>query len=1132
MEDKTIKWARAPSSLDRAPMTRVSGSPPLLPEQRAARCLSEHTGAVHALCFWSSAEKGNILVSGGEDGLVKIWSLDKDDTLHTLHGHSGTVRCLAVSKHGHHNPFVISGGDDAKLLLWSLSSGKLLHTLKGHHGSILAIVMCEDDRFPFVASAGLDKAVRLWNFISGEFMYMLQGHDQAVMGLAMTARSPPLLVSAGADKMMKVWEISSGRLVRKLEGHLGRITCVAISKDPSSNAILVSADSTGAVIVWDLKMYKRLFNLIVPSDNPIVTTNEVSENDIFCEGIYTQSAGEITSVALSSSCENMVIITCSWGVGVKVWDAKSGGLLRVFDDAFFKSMQRVLICCDAVSPLLAMASGEGSINLLSPEDDYHEACRSITSLRKMSIESSLALVGKYIAYVRLADDASEMHAGFINKRHSDSSNVLLAIVFYCMIRFAAVNPSFFLANVDITIAVLSKIVDLVDLLFVDSFVGITAMQFLLERRVCISLAQDWIRIEKNQNRVMAFLADKLQSSDTLDCVLSALVTDNAEGWNVLVSHANFPAIFENLMLHCPRSHSKLSFLIKKYGLYVESEPFHIPLKVPADREVTAMRLDKIEYNTRGVHCYRVRMQDRLQSEFYMTHKFLEALVCSESVEELVETPLISYVLQYRWDTFGYNATVGLGILHLFYCINAMSAVFCICSKEYEVCRLHPTHAVSVTIVVVINTLYMGLAALQFKMTPDVWSFVTNFWSVTEILMIASCHVCMILGTALGPIFAIRQISAVFSLLLWAWLPYFGRGSFGLASLLHQMRIIIWEVRYFVGILLLFNCAFAVAFRILDIYDSVWYASIRCFNMMVGDVHFDFVFGHTFAEILYVIFLICVGIILLNSLIAFMEGSLGSARKKEESASIISQAQFLVELEVRLLPFNRLVSFFSSSPEETLQEHLSPSAVITKDGGRGNVVHAKKGARAGIQNELIFLFPESFGMPPFPVKDGIVAASDAQKADTQTDRKRMTTKGTSADSPSAITIAESCVRRLEQVELQVSSLDKKLDLIINLLAKGSSPGMLPPTRSASVAQGIDIDSYFSVFHSSSDNFSTQLHVAHPPPGGGITASIPKLSIPPTVGESALTPMSANSADELISYSYFGGPDEADNDTEQV
>ena len=237
----------------------------------------------------------------------------------------------------------------------------------------------------------------------------------------------------------------------------------------------MSGDSTGAVIVWDLRKFKRLFNLIEPMETTLLMSADMSEKEQYPEGTHSETFGEVAAIAISSLCENMFIIISTWGAHVKFWDAKSGVLIRVIDGNNHQSIHRAIICCDSVGPLIAMATGEGNIYLSSPEDDYYQACQSITTLRDMSIEASLSQVGKYIAYARLNEDTAEFNPNSSVRKQLTDNNVMLTFVFYDMIRFAVVNPSFFLANVDITTDILSKILDLVDLLFLDNFVGITAM---------------------------------------------------------------------------------------------------------------------------------------------------------------------------------------------------------------------------------------------------------------------------------------------------------------------------------------------------------------------------------------------------------------------------------------------------------------------------------------------------------------------------------------------------------------------------------------------------------------------------------------------------------------------------------
>ena len=67
-----------------------------------------------------------IIVSGGWDKLVKVWSL-KNCKLHThLVGHTGYVNAVTVSPDG---SLCASGGKDGVAMLWDLAEGKRLYCL-------------------------------------------------------------------------------------------------------------------------------------------------------------------------------------------------------------------------------------------------------------------------------------------------------------------------------------------------------------------------------------------------------------------------------------------------------------------------------------------------------------------------------------------------------------------------------------------------------------------------------------------------------------------------------------------------------------------------------------------------------------------------------------------------------------------------------------------------------------------------------------------------------------------------------------------------------------------------------------------------------------------------------------------
>lgn len=972
-----------PASMPHAGSKPTAQSPAPQPRQKrydthssglnAMDRLNEHLGAVTCLSFWSSSlsgvasERGNgrdggsaastaatvapsshFLVTGSSDHTVKVWDLDTSAVLHTLREHTDTVRCVTTTQRGIDNAFIISGGDDRLIVVWSLVGGTKVRRLEGHSAALLSLAVVRGDGVSILASCGVDRSIRLWNILTGDFMFQLVGHQAPVTSLAISSGPIPLIVSVGRDMFMKIWDADSGRLLRSLSGHTASITCVAMSRS-TQMPIIVTGDMDGNIIVWDLEKMKILYYL---QEN---TVSDYDSSEYYAgDDSRLGSLGQVYSIAVSPG-KHPLIITASWKMPVKIWDSQSGGLLRAIEDTD-RFTKVVKLCRDRCGPLIAMGQSEGGVLVSSPERDFDAACNGFKTIDDLSLEASLELVGKFIVWVRLMSQPS-LCAAKVDGLLEERPGMVLALV-YSMVRFGHINTGFFLANVDLMRFILTRTLDIVDLLFDDVITGGTPIQFLLERRVCLGLAQQWMKSPLHQVRVMGFLADSSQSSETLETILSALVTDNPDGWDFLFQHENFGDIFMNLFINSPRSHDKLAYLVHKYALYIESQPFHVPLRLKNSREVAVLRWSEVVYDSLGVHCYRIRVNDRFPLEFFMTHRFLEVLVKSEHIKELLSAPLIEYIVKYRWESWGYNSTLYLGLIYAVYLMCSTNACFCITSDEFAICGTSRLHIASVTIVVLINTLYMGIAALQYRMSTG-WDFFT-LWNVTDIAMIILCHLAMLLGSVTGPTNDMRHLCAMLALLQFSRMMYYGRGSQGLASLIHQMRIIIWEVRFFVFIMGVFLVSYGAAFHNLAVYDSLFHAFILCFNMMLGDVSYDYVAGNVFAEVLYLTFLLCVAIIILNSLIAFMGGSLDNAREREHTAAVESQASLLCELEVRLLPFSKVASLFFISKDD-MDDIISPSALRSKARAGGlDADIAKNYSFVGGSNEFVILVPEPLG----------------------------------------------------------------------------------------------------------------------------------------------------------------------------
>lgn len=77
--------------------------------------MAGHTGGVKSV---SLSGDGQIGVSGGEDGTVKVWDVRSGKCLSTLSGHHGSVGSVAISRDGKN---LFTGSEDQFVKRWDIS---------------------------------------------------------------------------------------------------------------------------------------------------------------------------------------------------------------------------------------------------------------------------------------------------------------------------------------------------------------------------------------------------------------------------------------------------------------------------------------------------------------------------------------------------------------------------------------------------------------------------------------------------------------------------------------------------------------------------------------------------------------------------------------------------------------------------------------------------------------------------------------------------------------------------------------------------------------------------------------------------------------------------------------------------
>ena len=191
------------------------------PTQKLARTLQGHEDskitALTTVPFTQEFEQSFLIVSGGEDGLIKVWDGLSGNLYQTLDTHKDSITALTSPQDG---KYIFSGSADGEVIIWQVNvideqkiEVKTLHSeVLSHDGSVKALVISADQKLLFVASR----------------------------------------------QKIYVYEWQSNNLSIILKGHLGEINCLLCDR---ANQNLYSGSNDGLIYIWDMQNYQHIGTL-------------------------------------------------------------------------------------------------------------------------------------------------------------------------------------------------------------------------------------------------------------------------------------------------------------------------------------------------------------------------------------------------------------------------------------------------------------------------------------------------------------------------------------------------------------------------------------------------------------------------------------------------------------------------------------------------------------------------------------------------------------------------------------------------------------------------------------------------------------------------------------------------------
>ena len=151
----------------------------------------------------------DVLVTGGRDGVARVWDMRTRSNVHVLSGHTGTVADLVCQEA---DPQVITGSLDSTVRMWDLAAGKSMGVLTHHKKGVRALTTHPSE---FTFATGSTGSIKQWKCPEGAFMQNFEGHNAIIN--TMSVNDQNVLFSGGDNGSMSFWDWKSGHRFQALD---------------------------------------------------------------------------------------------------------------------------------------------------------------------------------------------------------------------------------------------------------------------------------------------------------------------------------------------------------------------------------------------------------------------------------------------------------------------------------------------------------------------------------------------------------------------------------------------------------------------------------------------------------------------------------------------------------------------------------------------------------------------------------------------------------------------------------------------------------------------------------------------------------------------------------------------------
>ncbi len=208
--------------------------------------------------------EGKLLVTAGDDYVVRVWDLTSGTQIHQLKGHSDWIRTSVFLPNSNH---ILTAGDDGNVLLFDASQGQLERKVTTVDFSISRLAVSPLGKT--LAVAGFSNRVLLMEPKDATILHQIDARTDDIRAAAF-AETGKVLATGGRDGFLRLWSVDSGQLLCEVPAHRRRIRDLRFV---ANDSLLVSISDDRTMFVADLDNLAGSFRIPLGSVIPFALAN-------------------------------------------------------------------------------------------------------------------------------------------------------------------------------------------------------------------------------------------------------------------------------------------------------------------------------------------------------------------------------------------------------------------------------------------------------------------------------------------------------------------------------------------------------------------------------------------------------------------------------------------------------------------------------------------------------------------------------------------------------------------------------------------------------------------------------------------------------------------------------------------